>query len=545
MNFQTALAHHQAGRLAEAEAMYRQILASQPQHADTLHLLGVLAAGSGRSEEGVTLISRAIVLLPGVAVFHSNLAVSLRRLDRMAEAITHFRQALALDPRFADAHMNLGEALFALGELDESIACSQRALALRPDFPEALDNLGNALAEKRRFTEALACHQRAVALAPQLASAHNDLGHSLMENGRPEEAIVSFQRALALQPSLVRAQGNLAVTLAAMGRVDEALALYRQALAAQPDMAEIHWNYALLLLQLGQWEEGWREYEWRWRYAGFPSRRRNFSAPQWDGTPAPGATILIHCEQGIGDAIQFMRYVPFVRERANAARVIVECEASLARLLAQSGGWNAEIVARDGWDGARLPAFDLHLPLLSLSLALKQFAPLAMTSACLRSDPQLRDAWRERLGADRFRVGLVWAGNSKHKGDRRRSLALDQLDPLLRVPGVEFINLQVGTSEIPAGVCDFSRHIADFADTAALIAELDLVITVDTAVAHLAGALGAPVWTLLPFVSDWRWGLGRDDTVWYPTMRLFRQRTPGDWREVIERVAAALLTVQP
>jgi len=545
MNFQAALAHHQAGRFAEAEALYRQLLAAQPQHADTLHLLGVLAAGTGRSEEGVALISQAIALLPGVAVFHSNLGVSLRRLDRLAEAVAHFRQALALDPRLVDAHMNLGEALFALGEVDESIVCSQRALELRPDFPEALDNLGNAFAEKRRFTEALACHQRAVALAPQLASAHNDLGHSLLENGRPEEAVASFQRALALQPSLVRAQGNLAVTLAAMGRVDEALALYRQALAAQPGMAEIHWNHALLSLQLGRWEEGWREYEWRWRYAGFPSRRRNFPAPQWDGAPAPGATILIHSEQGIGDAIQFMRYVPLVCERAKAARVVVECEPSLARLLTQGGEWNAEIVAREGWEGVSLPPFDLHLPLLSLPWVLKQFAPLAMPNPYLHADAELRAAWRERLGAGGFRVGLAWAGNSKHKGDRRRSLVPGQLDPLFRVPGVELINLQVAASDIPASVRNLTTHIADFADTAALIAELDLVVTVDTAIAHLAGALGRPVWTLLPFVPDWRWGLGCDDTIWYPTMRLFRQGTPGRWHEVIERVAAELQTSRP
>jgi hypothetical protein len=250
---------------------------------------------------------------------------------------------------------------------------------------------------------------------------------------------------------------------------------------------------------------------------------------------------LLHAEQGVGDAIQFLRYVPMAVERARAARVILECPSSLTRLIAQSGEWGAEIIARQSWDGAGLPAFGLHLPLLSLPFALGVYEPLRMPQPYLRASPEARYACRSLLAADGFRVGLVWAGNPRHQEDRRRSMAFEQLLPLLRVPNVHFYSLQIEPrSPADAVVSDLAPHLTDFAETAAMVSELDLVICVDTAVAHLAGALGRPVWTLLPFVPDWRWGLEREDATWYPTMRLFRQRKAGDWEDVIRRVSEAL-----
>ena len=544
--FQLALAHHQAGRLAEAEAIYRQVLAAEPRHADALHLLGVLAAGEGRFDEALELIQKAILLLPVQPIFHMNLGVAYRRLGRLEEAVACLQRAAALGQEMAAVHMNLGDALYGLGRIDDSIASSQRALALRPDYAEAHSNLGNALAKKRRWDEAAACYHRALALKPDYAEAHNNLGNAFIEHHRWDEALACCQRALALKPDLIEAYGNLGVALVEMGGPSAALDFYRQTIASRPDFAPAHWNLALLLLRIGRYEEGWKEYEWRWRYEGFASPKRNFSAPQWDGSPVAGGAILLHTEQGFGDALHFLRYVPFVAGRVG--RAIFECPPELARLITQSGGWNADIIVRDGGPP---PPFDCHLPLLSLPLALGRFEPMPMAAPYLGADPGLRAAWRERLGvSSNRRVGLAWAGSPKHQNDGRRSIEAEQFLPFLRTSCVSFFSLQVRPpGALPqaladAGVIDLTAHITDFADTAALMAELDLIITVDTAAAHLAGALGRPVWTLLPFVPDWRWGLEREGTPWYPTMRLFRQPSPGDWDSVIGRVAEELAALQ-
>ena len=544
--FPLALGHHQAGRLAEAEAMYRQILAAQPNHAEALHLLGVLAAGAGRFEEAIGWISRAITLLPGRPVFHVNLGVAFRRMGRLEDAAANLQRAVALAPQMAEAHMNLGDAEIGLGRMDEAIASNRRALALRPDYAEASNNLGNALGGKQRWDEAMACYHRALALRPDYAEAHNNVGNALIEHGRWSEAIPHCRRALELKPDLIEAYENVGIALVETQEFGAALDFFRQAIAVRPDFAPVHWNLALLLMRIGRWEEGWREYEWRWRHDGFASQRRNFPVPQWDDSRAKDATVLIHTEQGFGDTLQFLRYVPLVAARVG--RVILECPEKLVRLVVQSGGWNADIVVRG--TGA-LPLFDRHIPMLSLPLALGHFEPLPMEAPYLRADSGMRAAWRERIGSssDR-RVGLAWAGSPEHRQDARRSIAEEKLLPLLHMPDVRFFSLQAGPrGALPqvladAGVTDLRPHLTDFADTAALMAELDLIITVDTSVAHLAGALGRPVWMLLPYVPDWRWGLEKEDTPWYPSMRLFRQPRMGDWDSVIRRVAEELRALQ-
>jgi hypothetical protein len=319
-------------------------------------------------------------------------------------------------------------------------------------------------------------------------------------------------------------------------------------LELEPNYAEAHYNLGMFLLQLGCYEEGWRECEHRLSCA---TVRRDFSRPRWNGERAKGRTILVYGEQGFGDALQFIRFVPLVRPKAGARRVILETHPALVRLLTQSGGWEAEITP--GFQSAEnaLPSFDSQIPLLSLPLALGLFDPLPMTAAYLRADPELRRAWRERLGArSKPRVGLVWAGSADHTGDRLRSIPAKALLPLLQLRNLEFYSLQLGppaaatTALAAAGLIDLTAHISDFADTAALLAELDLIISVDTAVAHLAGAMARPVWTLLPLQSEWRWGPAGEATPWYPTMRLFRQPAWGDWGAVVQRVAAELRTVQ-
>lgn len=333
---------------------------------------------------------------------------------------------------------------------------------------------------------------------------------------------------------MLEAYANLGACHLVQGRFAEALAVCQQALEKRPDFAPAHWNYSHPLLLLGRYEEGWREYEWRWQCPPLCDSRRDFSAPQWDGAPAPGRTILLHAEQGFGDAIQFVRYVPVVREHAGGARLILGCMPSLVRLLRESGEWGADIVADQGSGASSPPPFDLHIPLLSLPLALGMPEPLRMSAPYLRAGATLR-------------VGIAWEGNPAHRNYlRRRVVPLEKFAALFQTPGAAFYSLQLSPTAAQsqmiseARVLDLTAHLTGFADTAALIGELDLVITVDTAVAHLAGAMGKAVWTFIPFVPDWRWGLEKDDTPWYPSMRLFRQPAIGDWDSVIARVATEL-----
>lgn len=540
MNFsiEPVIAHYQAGRLVEAEVACRQILAAQPVHADAQRWLGVIALASGRFAEAVELISKAIALAPARADFHSDLGAAFRLLGRLEEAVACFRRAAELQPDLPDAHLNLGEALTELGRFEEAIPSCRRGLALNPGYATAHNNLGNALAQAGQRDEAFACFQRALALDPACAEAHNNLGTLFTQMERWDDVIACSRRAIAARPDFAAAHASIGLAFTRKGLFHEAVASYRRALALRDELVIVHWNLALLLLLLGQWEEGWREHEWRLRCPSLLSTRYASPETRWDGSAAVGKTLLIHSEQGVGDTIHFMRYVPLVRERANAARVIVECQPSLARLLAQSGGWHAEIVAQDARADTTPPAHDLHLPMHSLPLVLGKFAPLPMAEPYLQADAGLRAQWRKRLHPG-FRVGIAWAGSAAHKDDRSRSIAPVLLAPLLAVPGVSFYSLQVGQAA-EAGMLDPAGQLADFADTAALLAELDLVISVDTAVAHLAGALGRSVWLLLPFVPDWRWGTAGETTTWYPALRLFRQCAPGGWSEVIARVAAAL-----
>jgi tetratricopeptide (TPR) repeat protein len=424
---------------------------------------------------------------------------------------------------------------------------------LRPDYADALNNLGLALAQDGQHEAAFAAFERARVLEPNSPGTLNNLGRMLQKIGRWTESIAAFDQAIALRPAYAQAHANRGASLLAQGEWEAALSALRIATELRPDFADAWWNIAFVKLLQGHFEEGWRLFEWRLRCRGYSGQRRVFRVPAWTGEPAPKQTILVHAEQGFGDTIQFLRYVPLVRKRAGAAKVLLECQPELLRLIQGTKRVGMEVVAAPrGEEGESSLEFDRHIPLLSVPLAMKQFEPLAMDKPYLRAEAKLSTAWRKRLGKTQgLRVGLVWSGRKTHEGDRERSIEPDRLLPLLRAPGVQFYSLQVEPDAkslatlVEAGLHDLTAGIADFADTAALIAELDLVITVDTAAAHLAGALGKPVWTLLASVPDWRWGLESEDTPWYPTMRLFRQKVTGDWAEVIQRVVAALRRFKP
>ncbi|MGD0388832.1 MAG: tetratricopeptide repeat protein [Tepidisphaeraceae bacterium] len=507
--FDVALQHHQAGRLHEAERLYRQILAQQPEHIDAMQNLGIIAQQAGRTGIAVDLIRRAI----------------------------------ALRPNYAEAYSNLGNALKDNGQLDEAIAACRQAIALKPDLPEAHSNLGAALLGKGQFDEAIAACRRAISLRPNLSEAHASLGAALAGKGELDEAAAAFRRAIALKPSLPEAHGNLGNALRDKGQLEEAVAAYRQAISLRPAYAEAHIGLALSLLARGDFRGGWDEYEWRWKCEDFPSPGRNFARPQWDGCPLEARTLVLHAEQGYGDAIQFIRYLPLVEQRGG--RIIIECPAELQRLFQTIAG-RCQIVAA----GQSLPPFDLHCPILSLPLVFKTtLESIPAEVPYLFPDAELLESWRQKLSASAagLKVALAWAGNPNVKVDRARSMSLDRLAPLSEVRGATFYSLQKGEAarqaeQPPPGLrlVNLGPELHDFADTAAVMCLMDLVITTDTSVAHLAGALGRPVWVMLQFMPDWRWLLDRDDSPWYPTMRLFRQSARGDWDSVITRVAEAL-----
>jgi hypothetical protein len=426
--------------------------------------------------------------------------------------------------------------------LDDAIAGYRREIANKP-LPEAYNNLGIALRDNGQLDEAIAAYRQAIAINPDLAEPHNNLASALLDKGRLDEAIDAFAKAISLNPTLAEVHNNLGVALAERGRLGEAIAAHRRAVALKPNLAKAHHRLGMALLTRGDFQEGWEEYEWRWKCEGVPLLLRNFPQPQWNGEPLDGRTILLHAEQGFGDAIKFVRYVPLVAQRGG--KIVIVCFAELEKLFrAMPGNW--QIVA----PGRPFPAFDLHAPFMSLPRVLgTTLSNIPRNVPYLHADAEQVARWRQRLAnlSPRLNVGLAWAGKPAQQNDRNRSINLAKFTPLGQVTGVRFFSLQKGTPAAQAKtpptqmeLVDWTEELKDFADTAALIANLDLVISVDTAVAHLTGALGKPIWTLLSFAPGWHWLLDREDSPWYPSMQLFRQTSVGDWDTVIARVAEAL-----
>ncbi|EDY21855.1 TPR repeat-containing protein [Chthoniobacter flavus Ellin428] len=484
-------------------------------------------------------------------------AAVLQQAGRLTEAETTYRQILTAAPHFLRAWVALGSTLSAMGRWPEAIKVLERTLTLDPNRPEIHFNLGNNHAKSGQWEPAIASFRKALVLRPNCAQTCTNLAGVLLEQDRLDEAIAHFQRALTLHPA-AEMHYNLGVAYTRAARGEEAIACFRRALALRPDYANAHWALAPELMRRGHYEEGWRVYA-RYGHCPDPVRPlRKFPVPPWDGSRMEGETLLVHEEQGFGDAIQFLRYLPLLRERSGAARVLIECPAPLSRLIQSSALCHGMVIEpRDEPDTAP-PACDRHIAFLDLPFTLEKWAPLSTSQPYLQAPAASREAWGERLGVRaaagfsepsptrRWRVGLAWAGNPRQLNNSRRSLPPEKLLPLFQTPNVDFYSLQVRPAAgtplqlRQAGLIDLTESIGDFADTAGLMEQLDLVITVDTSVAHLAGALGRPVWTLLSFVPDWRWGLEGEDSPWYSNMRLFRQPALGDWDAVIRRVSEEL-----
>jgi tetratricopeptide (TPR) repeat protein len=542
--FDAALLAQQAGQLDQAISGYEEVLAIAPDDLPARANRALALAQLGRHEAASIGFAEALALQPNDPALRQNLVVtalnagtSLLDQGQPAAAADAFRRAVAAAPDHAAAQGSLGLALAQLGELDAAIDALRAALALAPDDAGLRYNLGNALREQGRLDEALDAYRAALAVQPDFIEALCQVGSLERLRSAPHEALIAFEAAAAVDPRSAMAQLGLGGALHDLGRLSEAVSAFRRAQALDPADGEAQRSEALSLLLQGDYARGWEMFEWRWRTKDMTLRR--LDANPWRGEQLAGRTILLYAEQGLGDTIQFARFVPDVAARGG--RVILQAQRPLLGLLESLDGVDRLIAARQA-----PPAFDVQAPLLSLPWILgTRLETIPARAPYLAADPAQAARWAARIGAGAGRaIGLVWAGNPRHLRDRVRSLPAPRLAPLLR-HDARWFSLQVGASAdaraLPPGpITDLAPELADFSATAAAIAALDLVIAVDTAVAHLAGALGKTVWLMLPFSPDYRWLLGRGDSPWYPTMRLFRQPSPGDWDTVVAQVGAAL-----
>jgi tetratricopeptide (TPR) repeat protein len=576
---EAGLRHLRAGQYLDAQLCCRQALEADSDHADSLHLMGLLSfhaaqhdlavewfaravrqdakpqylaslgstlQSQGRFEEALQVFDKAVQLKPDAAALWKFLGNVLIKLDRRDQAVLSLQHVLRLDSRDRDAAYNCGALLLQSGRWDEALVCFNLCDQLQPDQAPTLLNRALALCGLGRFEQALADSKRAHALDPTNADICNKAGTILQSLGRNEEALSWFDRSLENRPNHVETLNHTAFSLIELRRFDEAFAAYDRSKAIDPGHAATNWNLALLQMMSGNFEAGWAGREVRWKTL-LPGDAPRLSRPIWLGDESiTGKTILLHSDEGLGDAIQFARYVPMVAARG--ARVILAIEEALYRLLSGMAGVSQCLPKST----AALPAYDLHCPLSSLPLAFRtRLDSIPAEKSYLPPPPADRvQEWQDRLGPhDRFRVGLVWSGNPKHDNDRNRSIPLRMLARILDVDA-SFVSLQKDPRpddratllERPE-IIDLTRHLTDFAETAALVSCLDLVITADTSVAHLAGALGRPTWILLPYTPDYRWMLDRGDSPWYPTVRLFRQTATREYKSVLDSVRTELLAM--
>lgn len=540
-HFSAGRALRRAGRLHEAVAAYEAALALRPASGEAQFNRANALQALGRHAEAAAAYERLLAQAPDDAEALNNRGISLAALGRPAQALDSYAQALAVRPGYVEALHNRGNALAALGRPEEALAGIDAALAARPAHAAALASRGRVLETLGRHAEALACFASVLRQRPSDVEALCDHGNALQALGRHAEALASFDAAVAVAPDHVEALTNRGNVLQALARHGEALDSYARALALRPGDAQVLWNAALAHLALGDYARGWPLYEFRWRIPSLQLSSRDTSHPQWRGEEdLHGRTVLLHAEQGFGDAIQFIRYAPELAARG--ADVVVACAAPLRRLFSGVEGVRQVVVPPD----EALPPFDFHAPLMSLPLACRTTLASIPRTPYLVASPSRQHAWKQRLGPARRRVGLVWSGNPDFPAARLKALPARLLAPLVAAPDCRFVSLQLGAAraevaELGPGVIDASAELADFEETAALVAGLDLVIGIDTAVAHLAGGLGVPVWILLPYAADWRWLVGREDSPWYPSARLFRQAEPLAWEPVLERVAREFL----
>jgi tetratricopeptide (TPR) repeat protein len=577
--FAQATRYHQTGQFVQAEQFYRKILTISPNHADSLHLLGLILADRGLLNEGLDLINKAINNNPRFAAFYLNRGLLYKRMQQPEKAMTDYIKAIQLAPQMVEAHYNLGDALTEAEQLDEAIVAYQTALKYAPQHRNTHNNLGNAYLAKEQYHQAIECYKKvlnldakcaetlsnlgvayfklqqheeaiawqkkAISCTPNYAQAYSNLGLVLNHLGKFIEAEECYYKALELQPNNAEFHSNLGVNYKDQNNVDTALECFKKSLELNPNSPEAQFNEAISLLLKGDFINGWQRYESRFGLKERVHTNPNFTEPVWQGENFFG-TLLVYVEQGLGDTLQFVRYLPLVAKRVST--IIFECQQELVTFfeLQKKQLSIDQIIPR----GAPKPAFDCHIAIMSLPRIFQttiESIPYAQgyLNPISKKIPELIV---ENLQQDsHYKVGLIWAGGKQHKNDHNRSIAFTNLQPLLELSAISFYSLQYGENSmdiksLPNSIQpqDLTKYIRDFTDTAMFMEQLDLIISVDTAPAHLAGALGKPIWLLLPFAPDFRWLLERNDSPWYQSMQLFRQPKPGDWQTVIQQVACEL-----
>ena len=550
LNPQFTEAHINLGLVLQEEKQYPEALSHfqeairiQPHQPLGYILLGNLLQDMDKIPEAIDNYRRAESLAPAIhdPAFFVHYGNALKKQNRAEKAAQCYRKALQLQPDLAVAHNNLGSTLKMLGKAEEAIRHYQQAIQLDPKNAEAHFNLGNAFKDAEQLEAAIASYQRAIAIQPNFHQAFYNMGKALSEAGRLEDALGAYLRAVDIHPRMVAAWNNAGVMHQALGNTDAAMTAFNKALTIEPQHVEVRWNRAILNLLLGNYEQAWEDYELRWQRGNMPPR--NFPRPTWDGSVIQDKTLLIYAEQGLGDTIQFIRYVPMVRQRVG--KLIVECQPHLKELLSSIAGID-QVIQR----GEELPPFDMQIALLSLPRIFTTTLETIPDETPYLSIPSEQVAtFREAVSfpENQYNVGIVWQGNPRHPNDRNRSCPLEYFRMLSQVKHIRLYSLQKGEAEhqlnnvfSSGNIINLAPHLQDFTATAAAIQLLDVVITVDTSVAHLAGALGKPVWVLLPFAPDWRWLLNREDSPWYPTARIFRQQQRGDWAGVLQKVVQEL-----
>jgi len=530
------------GKQTAAESTYKLALQMEPNNVDARYWLGSLLQSQGRLDEAAAELQAAVLLNPRHVEAQNNLGCIFRAQKKLDQAEQCFRIALDARPDFPETLSNLGSVLHDRKRFEEAADLFRRALAAKPDFTQAHNNLGTVYHDQRKYEDALACYQRALELEPASAESILNVGSALQMLGKTDEAVELYHKSIAADPNLARAHYCLAAALHTLSRDDEALESYAEALRLKPDYPEAHYNRGFVYLARGELTKGWADYEWRLKCTDYKGRR--FNVPRWDGGPLNGRTLLIHTEQGLGDTLHFIRYVRLIQQRGGT--VYVEVPPALAPLLRTSG------VTGIIPGGSPLPKFDLEIPLLSVPGALgTTLENIPAQVPYLSAETRLVKHWRGQIRhLPGFKVGIVWQGNRDYAFDRFRSIPLAAYAPLADVPGVTLISLQKGYGSEQLAELSGSFEVLDlapqldaggaFVDTAAVMSNLDLVISSDTAAAHLAGGLGVPVWLATAKSPEWRWLLERSDNPWYPTMRLFRQGTVGDWSDVFKRMKQEL-----
>jgi tetratricopeptide (TPR) repeat protein len=540
-----AIAYQRSGCLEKAEEIYDSLLQLNPDHPELLHMLAIVSHQQKNHDQSARLLTKAIAINPNNPEYYSCLGDVFKDQRRLKDALVCYHKALQLRPEFAEACFNLAETLKSMGKNEDAIENYRQALRCRPDMAEAHNNLGNLLKDLGYLDMAINHYEAVIRLEPNLAEPYYNMGSALRRMDKFQEAAAYLKHALQLKPDYAEACNNLGLAYKNQGHLGRAIERFTRAVEINPQLVEARWNRSFAHLLLGNFKDGWKDYECRLQQAGWKSLYPfRFQKPRWNGRPCPDKTIFVHDEQGLGDTLQFVRYLPMLKRRC--AKVIFETRRSLIGILERHPGIDQLVPRLQAAPAAE--NWDFFIPLLSLPAIFgTSLDTIPKTMPYIQAPTEKAAYWRQRIDTTEFNVGVVWAGRPMHTNDRNRSCRLEHFLPLSEFTGIRLVGLQKGSAAAQAAalpadrkVVNFGEEFEDFSDTAGLIDNLDLVITVDTAVAHLAGAMAKPVWVLLPFIPDWRWMMHRQDSPWYPTMRLFRQKKHGDWKSVFQQVAAEL-----